>query len=240
MSQNPAGLVKAPRASVRALAVAPPPPPAPVVAPPPPGATSSRFWGVSWDRVAKKWMARYTDANKSMRTIGRYDDEDEAAKAVNKALKDNKLEGKRRMNPVDASTGKCVPRVRKRQSDRSAVVAPDPTATTSKFWGVHWSKGDRRWKATYNDVENKTTNVGLYDTQELAAHAYNAAISANKLEDRRKTNPVDANGQLVPRDPRKRRREEEAPATVPRFGPPRSRYDPRTMMPLAPRRSWQE
>jgi hypothetical protein len=86
--------------------------------------------------------------------------------------------------------------------DRSAIVAPDaaraPTATTSKFWGVCWDKRERRWKAGYKDANRKSRHIGLFDTQEQAAHAVNAAIRRAGLEGRRKTNPV-VDGQLVPR-----------------------------------------
>ena len=58
---------------------------------------------------------------------------------MNKAIRDAGLEGKRRTNPVDAS-GALVPRERKYDGDRSAVVAPDParapTEASSRFWGV--------------------------------------------------------------------------------------------------------
>ena len=106
----------------------------------------------------------------------------------------------------------------------SAVVAPDParapTEATSKFWGVTWHKGKRRWRARYTDANDKMRHIGYFDTQEDAAHAVNAAIRRAGLEGRRKTNPV-VNGQLVPRARlacgqgpkagrrRKRRREEE-------------------------------
>jgi len=111
---------------------------------------------------------------------------------------------------VPRKTHNCKPR------DRSAVVAPDaalePTATTSKFWGVSWSKQMRRWKAQYKDANGKSRFLGRFDTQEQAAHAVNAAIRRAGLEGRRKTNPV-VDGQLVPRSQkssRKRRREESA------------------------------
>ena len=126
------------------------------------------------------------------------------------------------MNAVDA-TGALVPRVTRYTSkprDRSAVVAPDPardlTATTSKFWGVSWDKRDRRWKAAYKDANGTTRHIGHFDTQEAAAHAYNAAIRAlpRDVQARRKTNPV-VHGQLVPKPPRKpssrKRRREDAP-----------------------------
>jgi len=181
---------------------------------------------VSWDRNKKKWHAYYTDANGKMRSLGFYDDEEEAARARDQAVRDAGLEGKRRTNAVDA-TGALVPRVRhtSKPRDRSAVVAPDPardpTQTTSKFWGVSWHKGGRRWKAQYTDVNGKRRSIGLFDDQEAAAHAVNAAIRRAGLEGRRKTNPV-VDGRLVPRARKakghgwrsqKRRREESAAAT---------------------------
>jgi len=193
--------------------------------------TSSRFWGVSWDRTNKKWQAYYKDADGKKRTIGYFDDDEEAARALNKAIRDAGLEGKRRMNPVDA-TGALVPKAPGAHNarDRSAVVAPDPerasSATTSKFWGVSWNKQMRRWKAQYRDVNGKMRGCGYFDTQEQAAHAVNAAIRRAGLEGRRKTNPVvdgqlvpkkrKANGHGPPRKSRKRRRDEPAATPSPR------------------------
>ena len=56
----------------------------------------------------------------------------------------------------------------------------------------------RRWKAIYRDANGKNCHIGLFDTQEAAAHAYNAAVRRAGLDGRRKTNPV-VDGQLVPR-----------------------------------------
>ena len=108
--------------------------------------------------------------------------------------------------------------------DRSAVVAPDPardpTESTSKFWGVSWDKNGRRWMATYTDATGKKRWIGLFDTQEAAAHAVNAAIRRVGLEGRRKTNPV-VDGQLVPRTRKasKRRRDEPAATCTICFDP---------------------
>ena len=186
--------------------------------------TSSRFWGVTWCLLTGKWKAQYLDADGKGRYLGLFDDDEEAARAVNKAICDAGLEGKRRTNAVDA-TGALVPKSGHwRELDRSAVVAPDParaaSATTSKFWGVHWAKSKRRWAAQYNDADGKRHNLGCFDTQEAAARAYNAAIRRAGLEGRRKTNPV-VDGQLVPKPPRKRRREE--PAATPSRRSPRRR-----------------
>ncbi len=88
-----------------------------------------------------------------------------------KAGRASALEGRRKTNAVDA-TGALVPRERK-YSGRSAVVAPDAardqSATTSKFWGVSWSKQMRRWKAQYKDANGKSRSVGYFDDEEEAA-----------------------------------------------------------------------
>ena len=196
-----------------------------VVAPDPEraaSATTSKYWGVCWCKKGRRWKASYLDANGKNRHIGYFDTQEQAAHAVNAAIRRAGLEGRRKTNPVD-TTGALVPR--EYVCDRSAVVAPDPsrapTETTSKFWGVSWNKSARRWNARYKDADGKLRHIGLFDTQEPAAHAVNAAIRRAGLEGRRKTNPV-VDGRLVPRalkakghGPkalRKRRREEAAAA----------------------------
>ena len=120
------------------------------------------------------------------------------------------------MNAVDA-TGALVPREHTVRFDRAAVVEPDPardpTATSSKFWGVSWDKRARRWQARYTNANGKLQGLGSFDTQEAAAHAVNAAIRRAGLEGLRNINPV-VDGQLVPKPPgahnKKRRRDEPA------------------------------
>ena len=80
-------------------------------------------------------------------------------------------------------------------------------------------------KAGYRDANGKNRHIGLFDTQEQAAHAVNAAIRRAGLEGKRRTNPV-VDGRLVPRArkaPKKRRREESGVANAP--APARSRTD---------------
>ena len=91
-----------------------------------------------------------------------------------------------------------------------------PTATTSKFWGVTWHKAGRRWEARYKDANGKLRHIGLFDTEEAAAHAVNAAISAlpPDVQARRNTNPV-VDGQLVPRPSSRKRSRAEEPAAAP-------------------------
>ena len=95
---------------------------------------------------------------------------------------------------------------------------------------MNWDKQKRRWKACYNDATGKRRHIGLFDTQEAAAHAVNAAIRRADLEGRRHTNPV-VDGQLVPRArqapghgpdyPRNKRRREEPATATPRARRPR-------------------
>jgi hypothetical protein len=187
---------------------------------------SSRFWGVNWDRRENRWRATYRNAEGKNRHLGYFDDDEEAARARDQAVRDAGLEGQRRMNAVDA-TGALVPRERTHTRDRSTVVAPDParapSATTSKFWGVSWHKGERRWRANYTDANGKQHSIGLFDTQEAAAHAVNAAIRRAGLQGKRRTNPV-VDGRLVPRErktTKKRRRDEPAATPPPRARRPR-------------------
>jgi len=85
--------------------------------------TTSRFWGVTWHREKKKWQARYRDTNGKDRSVGYYDDEEEAARAVNKAISDAGLGGKRRKNVVDA-TGALVGTWCRGRERRSATGPP--------------------------------------------------------------------------------------------------------------------
>ena len=68
--------------------------------------------------------------------------------------------------------------------------------------------------AQYTDANGKMRHIGLFDTQEAAAHAVKAAIRRAGLEGKRRTNPV-VDGQLVPRAWKKRRREESGAANAP-------------------------
>ena len=135
---------------------------------------------MSWRKQERRWQARYKDANGKDRHIGNFDDEEEAARAVNKAIRDAGLEGRRKTNAVDA-TGALVPKPQK-----NAAVPPDPsrdpTAATSKFWGVTWNKSARRWEAYYKDAAGKKRSIGRFDDEEEAARAYNAAIRRAGLE----------------------------------------------------------
>ena len=81
------------------------------------------------------------------------------------------------------------------------------------------------WEANYCDANGNKCYLGLFDDQESAALAVNAAIRTlpPAVQRRRKTNPV-VDGQLVPRArkmTKKRRRDEPAATPSPRARRPR-------------------
>lgn len=153
----------------------------------------SRFVGVAWDEKRRKWKVTLNELDGKDRTIGRYDDEREAAYARNKAVLDAGLEGRRRMNAVDEH-GILVPPGAPHRRAKASVIAPDPLAVTkygvSKYWGVTWDRKGRVWRAQYTDGDGKRKSVGRYGNEEEAAYAYNDAIREAGLEGVRKVNPV--------------------------------------------------
>ena len=103
-----------------------------VVAPDPsraPTETTSKFWGVCWDKSNRRWKAQYTDANGKMRYIGYYDTQEEAARAYNAAIRRAGLEGRRKTNPV--VDGQLVPKSSRKRS-RAEEPAAAPTRRSAR------------------------------------------------------------------------------------------------------------
>ena len=71
-------------------------------------------------------------------------------------------------------------------------------------------------------VGNKSTNIGSYDDEEVAAREYNAYVRIKGLSS--KLNPVDANGKLVPKAKKSRRSRFRGVAWVARRGKWYARY----------------
>ena len=74
---------------------------------------------MTWDKRARRWKAQYRDANGKNRVIGRFDTQEQAAHAVNAAIRRAGLGGKRHTNPV--VDGQLVPRAYKRRRGEPAA-----------------------------------------------------------------------------------------------------------------------
>ena len=138
---------------------------------------TSRFIGVSWD--AGKWRACVKVGDKLIQ-IGRYDDEEVAARKYNAYVRRHDLGSP--LNDVDAN-GKPLPTTFKR---------------SSRFHGVSWhaNRSECQWRAQYRDprstpAKTKTCHVGYYSDEEVAALAYNEAVIAAGLGRVKKLNPID-------------------------------------------------
>ena len=83
---------------------------------------------MSWHKQNRRWLAQYTDANGKRRCIGYFDTQEDAAHAVNAAIRRAGLEGRRHTNPVVDE--QLVPRTyktKKRRRDEPAAT-PSPRA----------------------------------------------------------------------------------------------------------------
>ena len=75
----------------------------------------------------RRWKAQYTDANSKLRNIGYFDTQEDAAHAVNAAIRRAGLEGRRKTNPV--VDGQLVPPARKRKyRSEEPAATPSPRA----------------------------------------------------------------------------------------------------------------
>ena len=133
------------------------------------------------------------------------DDDDDAAFGIESSASSfsTRPQGDDRSDDTAAPEPKS--KVRRTTIDRPPVVGPDParapTETSSKYWGVTWQQSSKLWQAQYTDANNATQYLGVFRTQEAAAHRVNAAIETlpAHIQRRRRKNEVDAaTGKLVP------------------------------------------
>ena len=92
---------------------------------------------MSWAKRDRRWQACYTNADGKQRTIGYFDTQEQAAHAVNAAIRRAGLEGRRKTNPV--VDGQLVPKkrkanghgeksLRKRRREEAAPATPSTRA----------------------------------------------------------------------------------------------------------------
>ncbi len=112
---------------------------------------SSEFYGVTWHPGMHKWKA-FVWRGGTTHIIDYYTNEADAAQAVDDWLSENY--GEEPFN-FDADDNRIV-----RQSTDSSI-----------YRGVTWDKSTGNWRVKIK-VDQKTENLGHYDTQEEAAEAY--------------------------------------------------------------------
>lgn len=125
--------------------------------------STSRFKGVSWDESENLWRA-VIQFNKNYIHLGRFVSEFDAARAYNAAATEYFGEYAR-LNVIPVDTAEIV---------RYRQAVPFSHSRTSKYRGVSFHTGARRWAAQIQ-AARKTYPLGLFDTEEEAARAYDAA-----------------------------------------------------------------
>jgi hypothetical protein len=119
----------------------------------------SKYRGVSWSKSNKKWQAQiYFDGKKHH--LGYFEDEEEAARAYDRAARVQHGEKAQLNFPAEGENGH-------RQS--------------SKYRGVSWFNRDKKWKARFN-YGGKQQHLGLFEDEDEAARAYDSAERAHKGE----------------------------------------------------------
>ena len=161
---------------------------------------SSAYYGVSRQIGRNKWQA-YADLQKSLgfdgsrKYLGVFDDEREAARAVDESL--------RELIPDIAAYWVNFPTRQERHKldvDEGPALAAAYTrskkgVSRSRFLGVSWNSARGRWRAEYRDTDKRFVHVGFFDYEEEAARAYNASVRETASPS--PTNPVGSDGRLV-------------------------------------------
>jgi hypothetical protein len=132
----------------------------------------SKYRGVSWYKSRKKWQARIQYDGKQ-RHIGHFEDEEQAARAYDKAARAHKGEKARLNFPTKkehAVEGVNFPAV--------GVSGP---RQSSKYRGVYWNKLGKKWKVTIR-YGGKKNHLGSFKDEEEAARAYDRAARTNQGE----------------------------------------------------------
>lgn len=99
-----------------------------------PTATSSDYWGVTWNKQEQRWMARYKDADGETRGCGLYATQERAAVGRLRRIRREGVERKNRLNPIVGMW--FAPRVRNAPGQgrrrREEPAAPAPTRASGR------------------------------------------------------------------------------------------------------------
>ena len=159
----------------------------------------SKYVGVSWDKLNRKWGARVQTSappqggRRKSQYLGRFDDEQEAAHAVDIVARelrgDDAHGGRGSRNSVpwqlNFPTSREVQRARElgaliTQEEKAAAVVAAERQGPSDYVGVSWDKVNRKWAAAIGGKKANTNrteygHLGRFDDEQDAARAVDTA-----------------------------------------------------------------
>jgi hypothetical protein len=157
-------------------------------------AKTSRFVGVTWSKACHKWAARITHDSK-LQVLGYFDDEQEAARAVDTAarsLRGDDAHGGRtrsgnhwlRLNfPTEGEVKTAKERgALLTEEEKAAAAAASEQQGPSVFVGVSWRKERRKWKAQIRH-DGEKQHLGYFDDELEAARAVDTVARQLRGED---------------------------------------------------------
>jgi hypothetical protein len=116
------------------------------------GEAGSKYRGVNWHKNSNKWKAQIAYDGKQ-HSLGYFEDEEEAARAYDRAARAHRGEKALLNFPAEGESG-CT--------------------KSSKYRGVSWFKSENKWEAKIG-YDGKSHNLGSFEDEEEAARAYDRA-----------------------------------------------------------------
>lgn len=153
--------------------------------------SSSKYKGVSWNTLLKKWQSKL-QYNKKPISLGLFNNEEDAARAYNTAA--NKYFGEFAL--LNDLTN---PTFTTEQYEDIRRIERKHRGSSSKYIGVHrpnlpMCPSQRKWTAAIR-INGKAKHIGVYDIEEDAARAYNEFAKLH-LGDKALLNKIgDSNGE---------------------------------------------
>jgi hypothetical protein len=123
------------------------------------GEAGSQYRGVHWKKNSNKWLAAIRYDGKR-HNLGLFEDEEEAARAYDRAARANHGEKVQLNFPAEGESG---------------------SRKSSKYRGVSWLKNNNKWQANIR-YDGKLQYLGTFEAEEEAAKAYDRAARAHKGE----------------------------------------------------------